>query len=139
MLQIFLQEYKYYKNLYLLLEDMMMKLDIKNKIKSVCWACLAFAMIGVAIVFMAGSSCKTKTDMRELVDIPVMVGENIENSFQPKNYIDRTQLDNTFQCKSLQTGFQRKFLLILRSSCLILVIVRLITFIFVHLIIGSRN
>ena len=66
-------------------------------------ACLAFAMIGVAIVFMAGSSCKTKTDMRELVDIPVMVGENIENSFQPKNYIDPshnwTTLFNAKVCK----------------------------------------
>ena len=50
----------------------MMKYNITNKIKSICWSCLAFVAIGVTIVFMAGSSCKTKTDMRELVDIPVM-------------------------------------------------------------------
>ena len=74
----------------------MMKYDIKNKIKSICWSCFAFVTIGVIVVFMAGSSCKTKTDMRELIDIPVMQGEDIENSFQPKNYIDRHTIAQHF-------------------------------------------
>lgn len=74
----------------------MMKYNITNKLKSICWSCLAFVAIGVTIVFMAGSSCKTKTDMRELVDIPVMQGEKIENSFKPKNYIDRHTIGQHF-------------------------------------------
>ena len=74
----------------------MMKYNITNKLKSICWSCLAFVAIGVTIVFMAGSSCKTKTDMRELVDIPVMSGENIENTLKPKNYIDRHTIGQHF-------------------------------------------
>ena len=92
----------------------MMKLNIKNRIKNICWSCLAFVIIGATIVFLE-SSCKTKTDMRELVDIPVMDGENIENSFEPKNYLDLIiQLVDILQCKSQQTGFLQKFLLILK-------------------------
>ena len=49
----------------------------KNKFKNICWSCLVFVSLGIAIVLMAGSSCKTRSDMRDLVEIPVMQGENI--------------------------------------------------------------
>ena len=67
-----------------------------KKIKNICWSCLLFVSIGVAIVFTAGSACKTKTDLRELVDIPVMEGKYIETTHQPKNYIDRHTIGQHF-------------------------------------------
>ena len=96
-------------------------------------------MIGVAIVFMAGSSCKTKTDMRELVDIPVMVGENIENSFQPKNYIDRHTIGQHFSMQKSANWVPTKVPTDFKVIMLDTRYRQLITFIFVHLIIGSRN
>ena len=74
---------------------------IKGKLKNICWSCLAFVVIGVTIVFMAGSSCKTKTDMRELVDIPVMQGEILRIHFNLRIILIVTQLVSIFQCKSL--------------------------------------
>ena len=38
----------------------MMKYDITNKLKSICWSCLAFVVIGVTIVFMADQVVKQK-------------------------------------------------------------------------------
>jgi hypothetical protein len=64
--------------------------------KNICWSCLVFVCAGIAIVLMAGSSCKTKTDMRELIDIPVMEGENIEHKINPKNYLDRFDIGRSF-------------------------------------------
>ena len=68
----------------------------KSRFKNICWSCLLFVGIGIAIVLMAGSSCKTKTDMRELIDIPVMGGENIEHKTNPKNYLDRFDIGRSF-------------------------------------------
>jgi hypothetical protein len=85
-----------------------MKLNITNKLKNICWSCLAFVAIGITIVFMAGSSCKTKTDMRELIDIPVMSGEDIENSFQNKNYIDRHTIGRHFSMQKSANWVQTK-------------------------------
>ena len=85
----------------------------KSRFKNICWSCLVFVCAGVAIVLMAGSSCKTKTDMRELIDIPVMEGDDIETTHQPKIILTVIPSDVTFQCKSQQIGFKQKFQLIL--------------------------
>ena len=77
----------------------------KSRFKNICWSCLVFVCAGIAIVLMAGSSCKTKTDMRELVDIPVMEGEKIEHNINPKNYLDRFDIGRHFsQQKSMNFG-----------------------------------
>ena len=68
---------------------------MKIKLKNVCWSCLAFFTLAVGCVFLI-MSCKTKTDFKELVNIPTMQDENIENSFQPKNYIDRHTIGQHF-------------------------------------------
>ena len=68
----------------------------KSRFKNICWSCLLFVSAGIAIVLMAGSSCKTKTDMRELVDIPVMEGDKIEHQINPKNYLDRFDIGRHF-------------------------------------------
>ena len=68
----------------------------KNKFKNICWSCLVFVITGITIVLMAGSSCKTRTDMRELIEIPVMGSENIEHKINPKNYLDRFDIGRHF-------------------------------------------
>lgn len=69
---------------------------ITSKLKNICWSCLAFVIIGLTIVFMAGSSCRTKTDMRELVNIPIMQNEKIQHQTNPKNYLDRFDIGRHF-------------------------------------------
>ena len=75
-----------------------------SRFKNICWSCLVFVCAGIAIVLMAGSSCKTKTDMRELVDIPVMEGEKIEHNINPKNYLDRFHRASLFSAKINELG-----------------------------------
>ena len=79
-----------------------------KKIKNICWSCLMFVCAGVAIVFMASSGCKTRTDMRELIDIPVMEGKYIETTHQPKNYIDRHTIGRNFSMQKSANWVQTK-------------------------------
>ena len=69
---------------------------MSKKFKNICWSCLVFVSAGIAIVLMAGSSCKTKADFKELVEIPVMQGENIKHNLNPKNYLDRFDIGRHF-------------------------------------------
>ena len=91
-----------------------------KKIKNICWSCLLFVSIGIAIVFTAGSACKTKTDMRELIDIPVMEGDYIETTHQPKNYIDRHTIGQHFSMRKsanwVQTEVPTDFNVIMLDS-----------------------
>ena len=68
---------------------------MKNGFKNICWSCLAFFILAMGGVFLI-MSCKTKTDMRELVEIPVMDSENIEHKTNPKNYLDRFDIGRSF-------------------------------------------
>lgn len=68
----------------------------KSRFKNICWSCLAFVSAGIAIVLIAGSSCKTRTDMRELIEIPVMEGDKIKHQINPKNYLDRFDIGRHF-------------------------------------------
>ena len=68
-----------------------MKIGFKN----ICWSCLAFFTLAVGSVFLI-MSCKTKTDMKELLEIPVMEGEKIEHRTNPKNYLGRFDIGRHF-------------------------------------------
>ena len=80
----------------------------KSGFKNICWSCLVFVCAGIVIVLMAGSSCKTKTDMKELIDIPVMEGDAIETTHQPKNYIDRHTIGRHFSMQKSANWVQTK-------------------------------
>tara|TARA_B100001093_G_scaffold33818_1_gene29268 strand:+ start:2940 stop:3596 length:657 start_codon:yes stop_codon:yes gene_type:complete len=92
----------------------------KIKFKKICWSCLAFVCAGLTIVFLAGTACKTKTDMRELVDIPTMQEEYIETTHQPKNYIDKHTIGQHFSMQKsanwVQTEVPTDFNVIMLDS-----------------------